>query len=82
MSREALDSWLEEAELVLQEQAERAISPSSDPSWASEPLERTVTIAQLADDLERESAWDPRRLHTLEVRMEHDSKTIREAVSA
>ena len=29
-----------------------------------------------------ESAWDPRRLHTLEVRMEHDSKTIREAVPA
>ena len=35
---------------------------------------RPTDLAQAHGDVLVEPAWDPRRLHTLEVRMEHDYK--------
>lgn len=52
MSRGDIDGWLELAEEILQEQRERSISPSSDPSWVDDRLERTMALGQFAEDLE------------------------------
>jgi hypothetical protein len=52
MSRPGIDGWLEQAELVLQEQRDRSLSPSSDPAWGDDRLEQTMTLTRFAADLE------------------------------
>ena len=47
-----VDGWLAQAELVLKDQQERSISPSSAPLWDSGGVERSMTMAEFAEGLE------------------------------
>ena len=48
----SLDTWIVQAEQVLEEQRQRSLSPSSAPNWDAGQVERAITLEEFSEGLE------------------------------